>query len=161
RHNGPFLAALMRHPRFREGRLSTAFIAEEYPDGFHAMKPDGDTARVMTAVATAIDHVLGERKRQISGQMAGRTVTRERRRVVRLADAEHRLEVERDGEAIAVTFPDRKGRGRICKLLSAWKPGDVVWCGTVDGRRVAGRVRPVANGVGVAAGGIEAQGHRL
>ena len=33
-HNIPFLAALMEHPRWREGRLSTAFIAEEYPDGF-------------------------------------------------------------------------------------------------------------------------------
>src|SRR2546423_108006 len=82
RHNIPFLAALMQHERFRAGKLSTAFIAEEYPDGFHPAKPQGDGARIMTAVATAIDHVLGERKRRISGQMAGRTVTRERRRLV-------------------------------------------------------------------------------
>ena len=35
-HNIPFLSALMQHPRWREGRLSTGFIAEEFPDGFHA-----------------------------------------------------------------------------------------------------------------------------
>ncbi len=41
-HNVPFLSALMKHPRWREGRLSTGFIAEEYPDGFAPMSPDGD-----------------------------------------------------------------------------------------------------------------------
>ncbi|MFL4984660.1 MAG: acetyl-CoA carboxylase biotin carboxylase subunit, partial [Xanthobacteraceae bacterium] len=94
RHNIPFLAALMHHPRFRAGKLSTAFIAEEYPDGFHARQPDGETARIISAVAAAIDRVLGERGRKISGQMSGRNVIRERRRLVRLGDAEHRLDVE-------------------------------------------------------------------
>ena len=39
-HNIPFLSALMQHPRWREGRLSTGFIAEEFPDGFHPIQPD-------------------------------------------------------------------------------------------------------------------------
>src|SRR5947207_7073444 len=82
RHNIPFLAALMQHERFRAGRLSTGFIAEEYPGGFAAPPPKGEVALVLAAVATAIDHVLGERKRRISGQMMGRAVTRERRRAV-------------------------------------------------------------------------------
>jgi propionyl-CoA carboxylase alpha chain len=155
RHNIPFLAAVMQHPRWREGHLSTGFIAEEYPDGFHPPKPDGDTARVLTAVATAIDHVLGERKRKISGQMAGPAVTRERRRAVRLGETEHQVEVAREGDAIAVTFLDRKGRGS--SLVSAWKPGDVLWSGTVDGRPVAVHVRPIANGFELAHRGIEAK----
>ena len=41
RHNIPFLSALMQHPRWREGRLSTGFIAEEFPDGFKAPAPRG------------------------------------------------------------------------------------------------------------------------
>ena len=41
RHNIPFLSALMQHPRWREGRLSTGFIAEEFPDGFHPLKARG------------------------------------------------------------------------------------------------------------------------
>jgi propionyl-CoA carboxylase alpha chain len=77
RHNIPFLAALMAHPRWRAGKLSTGFIAEEFPDGFHPQKPQGDTAQRLAAVAAAIDHVAGERKRQISGQMNGRTVKRD------------------------------------------------------------------------------------
>src|SRR5712691_1840370 len=51
RHNIPFLASLMQHPRWREGRLSTGFIAEEYPDGFRASLPSGETARTLAAVA--------------------------------------------------------------------------------------------------------------
>src|SRR6187200_2033457 len=102
RHNIPFLSALMHHPRWREGRLSTGFIAEEFPKGFAVRVPEGEVARRLAAVAAAIDHVLGERKRQISGQLSGRLVQRERRRAVWLDRQEILLEVGREGEAIAI-----------------------------------------------------------
>src|SRR5262249_33050857 len=74
-HNVPFLAALMAHPRWRSGTLSTGFIAEEFKDGFHAHAPEGGESEVIAAVAAAVDHVVGERKRGISDQLNGRTVT--------------------------------------------------------------------------------------
>src|SRR5258707_1941719 len=82
RHNIPFLSALMLHPRWREGNLSTGFIAEEFPKGFAVRVPEGEVARRLAAIAAAIDHVLGERKRQISGQLTGRLLQRQRRRAV-------------------------------------------------------------------------------
>ena len=69
RHNIPFLSALMQHPRWREGRLSTGFIAEEFPYGFHPLVAKGETERRLAVVATHVDHVLNERKRRISGQL--------------------------------------------------------------------------------------------
>src|SRR6202167_4721998 len=69
RHNIPFLAAIMHHPRWRSGKLSTGFIAEEFPKGFERTPPTGELARTIAGVAAAIDYVLGERKRQISGQL--------------------------------------------------------------------------------------------
>src|SRR6202453_2451260 len=69
RHNIPFLAAIMQHPRWRAGKLSTACIAEEFPRGFERVPPAGAMAQAIAAVAAAIDHVLGERKRKISGQL--------------------------------------------------------------------------------------------
>src|SRR5271169_5183174 len=69
RHNIPFLAAIMQHPRWRAGRLSTGFIAEEFPCGFERTAPAEAVARKIAAVAAAIDHILGERKRRISGQL--------------------------------------------------------------------------------------------
>src|SRR5262245_11717259 len=157
RHNIPFLAALMHHPRFRAGKLSTAFIAEEYPDGFHAAQPEAETARIISAVAAAIDRVLGERKRKISGQMSGRNVLRERRRLVRLDEAEHRLDVEREGEAVVVSFVDETGGGPVMTLKSPWKPGDVLWSGTINGRPVSVHVRPILNGFELAFRGVEAK----
>jgi propionyl-CoA carboxylase alpha subunit len=161
RHNVPFLAAVMQHPRFRAGELSTAFIAEEYPDGFHAAQPQGETASVLTAVATAIDHVLGERKRKISGQMAGRLVTRERRRVVRLGEAELLVDVWREENEIVVTFRYEEP-AQVYRLTSSWVPGEVLWSGTIRGRTpidrtVSVHVRPIANGFELAYRGIEAK----
>jgi propionyl-CoA carboxylase alpha chain len=156
RHNIPFLAALMHHPRWREGRLSTAFISEEFPKGFSARQPEGEVARRIAAVGAAIDHVLGERKRQISGQMDGRLVQRERRRAVWLERKEVALDVARETGGIAVRFIDADGRpGNPHQLVSSWAPGDPVWHGTIDAHIVAVQVRPIPNGIRLAHQGIE------
>jgi propionyl-CoA carboxylase alpha chain len=158
RHNVAFLSAVMRSPRFRAGRLSTAFIAEEYPDGFQGVRAEGEVSRLMVAVATAIDHVLGERKRRISGQMMGRAVMRERRRCVKLGDAWHRVDVVRDGEHIEVRFVgDEAGPRCAYELRSTWKPGDLVWSGTVNSVFAAVQVQMIANGFELSHHGIEAQ----
>ena len=158
RHNIPFLAALMQHPRWRAGKLSTGFIAEEYPKGFFARASEGEVAHVIVSVASAIDHVLGERKRRISGQLAGRAVVRERRRVVRIGEAEYVLDVARREEAITAAFIGsgrKKGHSHV--LESDWKPGDVVWAGKFDGNAISVQVRPVANGFWLAHRGAEAE----
>ena len=156
RHNIPFLSALMHHPRWREGKLSTGFIAEEFPKGFSVRTPEGAVARRIAAVGAFIDHVLGERKRQISGQMGGRVVQRERRRAVWLDHDEIHLEVAREGEAIAVRFLDADSKASNARLLqSQWKPGDPVWQGTIDGHFIAVQVRPVPNGVQLSHQGVE------
>jgi propionyl-CoA carboxylase alpha chain len=155
RHNIPFLAALMAHPRWRAGKLSTGFIAEEFPSGFHPQAPEGEPAEVIAAVAAAIDHVLGERKRRIGGQLRGRNVTRESQRAVWLGEREIKLEVKRENEAIIVGFNHGKGAGR--KLRSSWKPGDIVWIGTFDERPVAVQIRTVPNGFALSYRGNEAK----
>ncbi|HXF87676.1 MAG TPA: acetyl/propionyl/methylcrotonyl-CoA carboxylase subunit alpha [Xanthobacteraceae bacterium] len=150
-HNIPFLAALMQHPRWRAGRLSTDFIVEEYPDGFRV--PLSEAVReILAAVGAAIDHVLGERKRQISGQLRSRPVRRERRRAVMVGDIEIALEIGRRNEHIEVSF----GAGRVHRLESVWKPGQPVWSGTFDGRALSVRVRPIVNGFRLMHRGAEA-----
>src|SRR5579872_3770663 len=156
RHNIPFLAALMNHPRWREGRLSTGFIAEEFPRGFSARAAEGEIARRLAAVAAAIDHVLGERKRQISGQLIGRPVHREHRRAVWLDREEIPLEIARDGEEIVIRFIEADGAlSNPHRLASSWKPGEPVWQGTIDGEAFALQVRPVPNGFRLAHQGYE------
>lgn len=158
RHNIPFLSALMAHPRWKSGKLSTGFIAEEFPEGFSAIQPDGERAEVLAAVAAAIDHVLGERKRQISGQMMGRTVTRESERAVWLGKEEYKLEVKRENGTVAVRFAGQaKGHAKaaLLHLHSDWKPGDPIWTGAINSHPVAVQVRPIPNGFALAYRGVE------
>jgi propionyl-CoA carboxylase alpha chain len=150
RHNIPFLAAIMAHPRWRAGKLSTAFIAEEFPHGFERTAPSEAVARRIAAVAAAIDHLLGERKRQISGQL-NQALTRERRRAIALGSQIVQADVERDGDAIAVSFED----GARHALRSDFLPGMSLWQGLIDDAPVAMHVRPIPNGVELAYRGFE------
>ena len=70
-HNIPFLAAIMKNARFREGRLSTGFIAEEYPDGFHGAPLDTRARPLFAAAALGAHLTLESRGQRISGQMNG------------------------------------------------------------------------------------------
>ena len=95
RHNIPFLSALMQHPRWREGRLSTGFIAEEFPDGFHPLVAEGETERRLVVAAALIDHTLNQRKRHISGQLRDPEQMRfELKRVVAMGAKRIELEIE-------------------------------------------------------------------
>jgi propionyl-CoA carboxylase alpha chain len=154
RHNIPFLAAIMQHPRWRSGKLSTAFIAEEFPHGFERVAPTGAVARTIAGVAATIDHVLGERKRRISGQLNS-AFTRERRRAIWLGGEELLADVahdgSHDGNAITIGFED----GNSHRLSSSWIPGLPVWFGTLDDAPVAVHVRMIPNGFELAYRGIE------
>jgi propionyl-CoA carboxylase alpha chain len=152
RHNIPFLAALMAHPRWREGRLSTGFIAEEFPDGFHPLPAEGETARTLAAVAAVLDDIGNARKRAISGQMRGPRVRFARRRFVRLDAAEYVVEVARTDAAATVTFS--APAAAQLSLQSSWHPGAPVWEGTIGGEAVAVQVRPRGNGYELTHAGV-------
>ncbi|HLX98404.1 MAG TPA: acetyl/propionyl/methylcrotonyl-CoA carboxylase subunit alpha [Roseiarcus sp.] len=151
RHNIPFLSALMQHPRWREGRLSTGFIAEEFPDGFHPLKPDGETERRLAVAAALIDHTLNERKRRISGQLREPEQVRfELKRVVAMGSSRIALEIEPGNGGAAITFAD----GRRVEVHSEWKPGDPLWRGAIDGVDIAVQARPILNGHALSHAGV-------
>ncbi|MGZ5853394.1 MAG: acetyl-CoA carboxylase biotin carboxylase subunit [Xanthobacteraceae bacterium] len=157
RHNIPFLSALMAHPRWRAGKLSTGFIAEEYPEGFHHILPQPEEARLIAAVAATIDFVTGERKRRISGKLTGRHVTPDRQRAVRLGTLEVTHRLERTNGSFKVSFVGDDAPS--LSLMADWKGGDPLWRGTVDGRDVFVQVRNIPNGFLLAHHGIEVTAH--
>ena len=143
RHNIPFLSALMAHPRWRAGRLSTGFIAEEFATGFANPEPTGDVALRLAAVAGAIDHKLNSRKRLISGQMnVERPVAFERRRLVTIGGRDRLFSVEETAAGLTVLFEEGGG----VEVASEWRPGEPVWHGEVGGEDIAVQVLPVPNG---------------
>ena len=160
RHNIPFLAALMAHPRWQEGRLSTGFIAEEFPGGFANPAPEGAIAERLAAVAVAIDHIGNNRKRRISGQISGKRVTFERERVVRIGAREFVLDVEDIGDRIAVIFFDDAAQKYLTTMVrSSWKPGMPAWVGMIDDVAATVQVRPIVNGHLLSYRGTQAAAH--
>jgi propionyl-CoA carboxylase alpha chain len=70
-HNIDFVSAIMQHPRFRSGELTTGFIAEEYPDGFTGAPASEDLTRKLCAIAGVVAKRNSDRARQIDGQLGG------------------------------------------------------------------------------------------
>jgi propionyl-CoA carboxylase alpha subunit len=155
-HNIPFLTAVMQHPRWREGKLSTGFIAEEFPDGFKPRAPEGEELKILAAVATAIDHVNNSRRREITQQMGGAPVRFAERRVVALGKVRQAVHVEGAlGGPIKVALIDERGNAaEPLEIASKWWPGDPVWSGLVRDRDVSVQVRPILNGYDLAYHGI-------
>ncbi len=151
RHNIPFLSSLMQHERWRSGHLSTGFIAEEYPEGFSPLKPKGENAHRMAAVAAFVDNLYNERKRQISGQMrTQKPVTFDSARTVTLDKEHFDIEIDSGEGALLVRFVEG---GHAHRLESDWVPGEPVWNGLIDGEKVAVQVRSILNGFEIAHAG--------
>jgi propionyl-CoA carboxylase alpha chain len=158
-HNVPFVSALMQHPRWREGRLSTGFIAEEYPEGFTPRKAEGEDRDVLAAVAAAIDHLHNTRRREISHQMANGAVTFAKRRVVEIGGERQTIEVVgSDRNLLQVSFVGADDTiEKTISVGSAWMAGEPVWHGEVAGKRVAVQVRPILNGAILSYRGIQSR----
>ena len=146
-HNVPFLTALMQHPRWIDGRLSTGFIAEEFPDGFAPLAAEGDAREVLAGVALAIELIRKERLDHLPGRLRPHpgilqpdwTVDLDGDRIEARVSAGRptvpiELEVAFDGADAAMT------------IASDWAPGDILWTGQVGDRTVTVQVRPVLNG---------------
>jgi len=153
RHNIPFLAALMQHPRWRDGKLSTGFIAEEFPDGFSPLVAAGETERDLAAVAAHVDYVHNARKRSISGQLRDPSAFAfDLKRVVTLGKTRIDLELAPNDGGLDVVFADRR-----LHVVCGWTPGELVWRGTIDGRPVVAQVRPILNGFALAHRGVSVE----
>jgi len=141
-HNLPFLAAVMDHPRFVSGEITTAFIAEEYPDGFDGVVPDKDTLRLLAAVAAHMKILKEERATQISGAMPHHRRRVEPDWVVYLGRESFPVHVEETDFGTEVTFDDD---GTV-RVNSGWTLGDRLFKGKVGGRPMIVKVDFIRGG---------------
>ena len=116
--NVDFLSALMQHPRFRAGDITTGFIAEEYPDGFHGAPADEQLIADLAAIAGMVAVITDERAAEISDQL-GPPPHLPCERVVRIAGGEHKVRIKPyKGGTLAVL----DGGGPI-DIVGRWAPG--------------------------------------
>jgi propionyl-CoA carboxylase alpha chain len=127
-HNVAFLAAVLRKERFAAGRLSTNFIAEEFPQGFTGVEITPEAMEEAIAVAAAAQRILAEGEARIGGQLAGHGRVVPEDWTVCIGEAQHRVVAARENGAITVT--DAQGRRRV--VASGWQPGQPLFRGTID-----------------------------
>ncbi|MDQ3125833.1 MAG: biotin/lipoyl-binding protein, partial [Pseudomonadota bacterium] len=145
-HNIPFLAAVMDQPRFRSGNISTSYIKDEFPDGFHGLLPDRRQTDILIATAAAMNEIASEQ----SGDPSGRTDW------IVLVAAQGPGCAAGPGEAHGVSLGydddealtlDLVGEDRALQLGEIdWRPGLAQFRATLDGVPFTAEVSRVADG---------------
>jgi len=130
-HNMAFLAALSAHPRFIGGNLTTNFIADEYPDGFHAQDLPVEDPKILIAVSAAIHRAYQERASMISGQVPGHERQVASDWIVVLRDQEHPVHVTQTDIGYELIID-----GKDCEVLTHWQLGDPLFQAEIDGENL-------------------------
>ncbi|MBN2906325.1 MAG: acetyl/propionyl/methylcrotonyl-CoA carboxylase subunit alpha [Rhodobacteraceae bacterium] len=141
-HNLPFLSAVMDHPRFCSGNITTAFIAEEYPEGFEGVSLPEPELRKVAAAAAAMFRVAEIRRARISGTMDNHERTVGSDWVVVAQGISFGLRIDADRQGSTVTFAE----GDSCRVTSDWTPGQSLARLEIDGTPLVLKVGKAPNG---------------
>ena len=134
-HNIPFLSAVMDQQRFRSGELSTSYIKDEFPDGFHGLTPSERQARILIAAGMAKHEIISEQ----AGDPSDRTDW-----IVLVDKAPHGVSLSYDeDEALLLAFTGG-GHARLTEI--DWRPGLAQFRAELDGEPFTAEVKRVADG---------------
>jgi propionyl-CoA carboxylase alpha chain len=150
-HNLPFLSALMQHPRWREGRLSTGFIAEEYPEGFGPVAPDATSVHRFAAAALVLSRIASERNAKISGSRFSVGVGNGHEKVVLVAGHAVKAEISHLSTGFGVSLDG----GPVLQVETTWQPGNPLAVVVIEGKPVALKVQPAPGGFRMRQRGID------
>ena len=141
-HNLPFVSAVMEHPRFVSGNITTAFIAEEYPEGFKGARLEPGLVRRVAAAAAAMNRVAEIRRTRISGTMDNHKRKVGNTWVVEVQGEALGVTIAADHEGSTVTFED----GVEMRVNSDWKPGQPLARLMVDAQPVVMKIAKIPMG---------------
>ncbi|HET6620168.1 MAG TPA: acetyl-CoA carboxylase biotin carboxylase subunit [Dongiaceae bacterium] len=134
-HNVGFLAALMAHPRFHAGRLTTGFIAEEFPDGFHGADLPEEAKGDVVAIAAVVHQSYARRAVASAPRFKTAAPVANGKWVVKIGKEHHEVTVVETAMGHAV-IDGRRSR----ELVSAWNIGDPLYRGRIDDRPIIAQV---------------------
>jgi propionyl-CoA carboxylase alpha chain len=151
-HNIPFLSAVMDEARFKSGALSTSYIKDEFPEGFHGTDPSAHQAEVMIAAAAYMHRLMAARARSVGLNAAGKPLARNEW-MVSVGEAAPRRVVlspgkgegpEAENKGLEIALPDE---GRTLSLSDvAWRPGKTQFRAALNGAPFTIEVKPAAEG---------------
>ena len=149
-HNLPFLSAVYDHPRFISGEITTAFIAEEYPDGFEGAPLDDASRDRFAAAATVMQSRVVARERQITGQLRSGPAESPKDWTVTLNGEALDVSQQWGAQGAQVILPNR-----AMKVSAEWNPGMTLFAGTFDDEDYVFKVKPSTSGFVLRQGGRE------
>jgi propionyl-CoA carboxylase alpha chain len=139
--NVDFLSALMQHPRFRVGEITTGFIAEEYPEGFAGAPADPQLIGDLAIIAGKMAAISDERAALVSDQL-GEIIDLPSERVVIIDGEQHRVRIRPyKGGTLAVV-----DGGELIDVVGHWQPGQRLLSVTIDGRPRIVQVQRIGRG---------------
>ena len=149
-HNMHFLAAILKSPRFRDGRLSTNFIDEEYPTGYDSTVMDDGEWRTLLCVAASVHQRLRRRAREIGegGSMVLAPISGQW--VVSHGERRNAVTITSSAECDIVTLGDEQ-----VQVVSRWAPGLHLFEGILDGQAVCVQIERVGIAYRLAVGGVD------
>lgn len=147
-HNLPFLSAVMGQERFRSGRLTTAYIAEEFPEGFSGVAPDAASSQKLAAIAVLINAKLQARAAQISGTIGNHARKIGKEWVVQLGDVSHAVSLDAD----VVRFDEA---GTSITVSGEWQPGQTHAHFQLNGEKLGVKVDLVGSAIRLRANGMD------
>ncbi len=154
-HNLPFVAAVMDHPKFISGDMTTAFIAEEYPDGFEGVTLPETDLRGVAAACTAMHRVSEIRRTQVSGRMDNHARLVGDNWVVNLQGESWPVTTAADPDGSTVSFED----GGTLRVSSDWTPGDQLAHLQVNGAPLVLKVDKIPGGFRIRSRGADLKVH--
>nr|WP_298564231.1 acetyl/propionyl/methylcrotonyl-CoA carboxylase subunit alpha [uncultured Aliiroseovarius sp.] len=154
-HNLPFVSAVMDHPIFMKGEMTTAFIEEQYPDGFDGVELGHDALKRIAASAAAMYRVAEIRRTRISGRMDNHERKVGKHWVVTLQGEEFPVKIKADKKGSTVKFDD----GTKMRVASDWTPGDSLATLDVDGSPLVLKVDKITSGFRMRSRGADLKVH--
>ncbi|WP_294623510.1 acetyl/propionyl/methylcrotonyl-CoA carboxylase subunit alpha [uncultured Roseovarius sp.] len=154
-HNLPFVAAVMDHEIFIKGDMTTAFIEEQYPEGFEGVSLGDDMLRRVAASCAAMHRVAEIRRTRVSGRMDNHERRVGADWVVSLQGEQFEVSIAADKEGANVTFAD----GKSVRVTSDWTPGDQLAELSVDGSPLILKVGKVSGGFHIRTRGADLKVH--
>lgn len=154
-HNLPFLSAVMDHPKFVAGEMTTAFIEEEYPNGFEGVTLGEDALRAIAASSAAMHRVAEIRRTRVSGRMDNHERHVGEDWVVSLQGHSFAVTIAADKSGATVSFED----GDSLRVTSDWTPGDQLATLMVDGKPLVLKVGKISGGFRVRSRGADLKVH--
>ncbi len=153
-HNLPFLAAVYDHPKFTSGNMTTAFIEEEYPDGFDGVTLPDEACTRVAAAAAAMHRVAEIRRTRISGRMDNHERHVGEDWVVSLQGHSHDVVITADKAGA-----DVKIGGQTLRVESDWTPGQPLARLMVDDAPLVLKIGKISGGFRVRYRGADLKVH--